>query len=1039
MTCKFTWHPDYRAVFCLLIFPVMIFFPTQPKAASCETMSLSSVVLRIGETARTQIFFDPRLVAGLCADGYVPTDSPLRDLEGLLRAKALRLVPVRKGAYAIMRAETPPSVTARPKPERQPAEPPLEVIVKAHRAPLRQVETGMDLDLISAVDGQQLARSGAVNMASALASLPGVSAYADMGLGQAATGNPEFVSIRGLDTSYNGYALNGVAAPQSDPNNRILSLKMFPASAAYGISVTKTPGVEVEGAATGGMIDIRTPTAFDMNGDVNRLSVQGTFSDLARDAGFDDRAAYVEAEFARRVWDGRLGIYLSGYYGVSHSIAEAGEVFAWVPTLQEQAGLTDYSQVTDLSATGFRYDFYRNAITQYGGTASVVYKWPRASVFVNLVVSEYTDTADDSQMTLRHMLVNTGRNTEGQVLDFWGQPVGPGLPGNAAFAPQQVSQNPDWAVGGTDYDVTGRYNPNGVFAGNYYQFRDQSESLFQIQAGGQKDSDTLSLGFRVAYGYSRQARPDYLEGSSYGMPVEDGRMTIRWVNSYTPDFGFNAAAIDAGLLDPAKATLWKFQGHNSASSDARTTIRLDSVWRPRKGPDKIRAGTVWSRSDRQQYNHYLFGNNGDNLTLLTPEGYATPFWAAQGESVADQDGTYVEKAFLGLPAPLKVFSRTQYLDLARPYFYKSHFAIDPASGNADWPNPGAYTPNDYYGGSVSSRENIWSAWLAGDWRFGDVLVSAGVRYEHTAFTARHWVMDDDTNGHFASVGSSYGEVLPNVSLVWQPDPRFTWRVSVRRSFSRPAISLLTGPTVRSGDVITVSNPDLLASRAVNYDASVSYSGDGNLRASLALFRKNLSHFIYTAAVTSAAPAVNYQETVVDGLILTTPLNGESAWIEGIEVEAGYRFRKLPGALSGLGINANATLQRSEAINGREDHYGRKTWLPRAPRQIYNLDLFWSQGRFRSDILVRHTGLQLYNLTEYNRDNYLQPSTRIDWSVQARFERYTLSLVVKNLTNTPSFWKTFGAGKQYLGVQDGGGNGSYVMTGRMLSLGLETTW
>jgi outer membrane receptor for ferrienterochelin and colicin len=56
--------------------------------------------------------------------------------------------------------------------------------------------------LVSQLDMQPRPWLDAVNVVTALAATPGVSAYADMGLGQAATGNPEFVSIRGMDTSY---------------------------------------------------------------------------------------------------------------------------------------------------------------------------------------------------------------------------------------------------------------------------------------------------------------------------------------------------------------------------------------------------------------------------------------------------------------------------------------------------------------------------------------------------------------------------------------------------------------------------------------------------------------------------------------------------------------------------------------------------------------------------------------------------------------------------------------------------------------------
>ena len=375
-----------------------------------------------------------------------------------------------------------------------------------------------------------------------------------------------------------------------------------------------------------------------------------------------------------------------------------------------------------------------------------------------------------------------------------------------------------------------------------------------------------------------------------------------------------------------------------------------------------------------------------------------------------------------------------------PYLYRSDYAIDPSTGLATWPNPGAYTQNDYYGGSADSRENIYAGYLSGDFAVGPVSVYPGLRYELTEFAGRYWVDDTAADGHFASTGQSYGELLPSLNLLWRADARWVYRASFRRSFSRPAMSLLVEPaTVSTDGVIEVGNPDLRPTTALNYDASVDYYGADGARFELSAFRKTLSHFIYTAVVTGTPPEANYTDAVDNGVTYSQPENGRSAWLEGLELEGRRQFVELPGPLSGLGLSANATLQRSDATNGRPDHFGRKTWLPRAPRIAYNVDLFWVRARFRTDLAFQYTGLQLVNLTSYNVDNFLQPSAVLDWSATADLGRFKVGLSVKNLTDSPEFWKTFGELKRYLGTQDGGGNGSYVVTGRTASLSLVAAW
>ncbi|MCG4274975.1 hypothetical protein K6W40_17020, partial [Acetobacter senegalensis] len=78
---------------------------------------------------------------------------------------------------------------------------------------------------------------------------------------------------------------------------------------------------------------------------------------------------------------------------------------------------------------------------------------------------------------------------------------------------------------------------------------------------------------------------------------------------------------------------------------------------------------------------------------------------------------------------------------------------------------------------------------------------------------------------------------------------------------------------------------------------------------------------------------------------------------GLELAASKRLLALPGIWSHFGINANLTLQHSAADSKRADQ-PEKTWLPRAPERIYNLDLFYDDRHLRTDLSYNYTGLQL---------------------------------------------------------------------------------
>lgn len=64
-------------------------------------------------------------------------------------------------------------------------------------------------------------------IADVVAHMPGLSSYSDMHLGQATTGENAYVSIRGMDASYNAYTLNGFGMPETDSSTRAISLNML--------------------------------------------------------------------------------------------------------------------------------------------------------------------------------------------------------------------------------------------------------------------------------------------------------------------------------------------------------------------------------------------------------------------------------------------------------------------------------------------------------------------------------------------------------------------------------------------------------------------------------------------------------------------------------------------------------------------------------------------------------------------------------------------------------------------------------------------
>jgi|GEM_PF-27869 len=85
------------------------------------------------------------------------------------------------------------------------------------------------------------------------------------------TGDAQHAIIRGMDKQYNTTLINGIKIPSPDNKNRYVPLDIFPADLVEKIEVYKTLTPDMEGDASGGVINMAMKTAPD------KLRVDGYF------------------------------------------------------------------------------------------------------------------------------------------------------------------------------------------------------------------------------------------------------------------------------------------------------------------------------------------------------------------------------------------------------------------------------------------------------------------------------------------------------------------------------------------------------------------------------------------------------------------------------------------------------------------------------------------------------------------------------------------------------------------------------------------
>jgi TonB-dependent receptor len=110
---------------------------------------------------------------------------------------------------------------------------------------------------LNAVSAQAIAISPDVLVSNVVSRVSGIS------IDRSTTGDAEHVIIRGMDKQYNTTLVNGIKIPSPDNKNRYVPLDIFPAGLVERLEVYKTLTPDMEGDASGGVVNMVMKSAPD--------------------------------------------------------------------------------------------------------------------------------------------------------------------------------------------------------------------------------------------------------------------------------------------------------------------------------------------------------------------------------------------------------------------------------------------------------------------------------------------------------------------------------------------------------------------------------------------------------------------------------------------------------------------------------------------------------------------------------------------------------------------------------------------------------
>jgi TonB-dependent receptor len=393
------------------------------------------------------------------------------------------------------------------------------------------------------------------------------------------------------------------------------------------------------------------------------------------------------------------------------------------------------------------------------------------------------------------------------------------------------------------------------------------------------------------------------------------------------------------------------------------------------------------------------------------------FEQALKDGITSVPFTYASEAF-GTPDseyPWGGFQSYQLNPQANQGFYSANGNVYPTTLNVSTTDLGSY----------SSMENIGAGYLMGGITAGKLKILAGARIEDTDFSIQGWQSEaTKTATTYSEVyySRNYDNVLPDVVMTYEFDPRTIARASWTNSIARPDYSdTIPGRTVDDvNHLVTQGNPELPALTAMNWDASLEHYFSSLGAVSVAFFYKDINNFAYQAQ-SGTDPSTGY--------LLTTYYTAPKAWIYGTEFTWRQRFGFLPHPLDGLGIEANLTLGDSQATYPTRP--GENLPFVGYAKEISNVALTYERRGLKFDLAVNHHSPRVEvdsalgaNATQ---DLYEDSFTELDFGSSYILQDHVqFYFNVANITNAPlreyyggTAWKRLSQYEEYGPSFEGG--------------------
>lgn len=711
-----------------------------------------------------------------------------------------------------------------------------------------------------------ISRLGDSTVGAALRRMPGLSLVQD-----------KYVYIRGLGERYSATSLNGAQIPSPDLTRNVIPLDVFPTSIVESLRVQKTWSADLPANFGGGSVDIRTKDIpdsfvldFEFGGGYNTLMSEDgrTYAGGGDDSlGTDDgtRALSPGLRSAIDEYQGSIGVQpiltFLRRQDPSATLEDARQVNRSLALqLNRDIGVEEKDLPLDVSARaaiGNQWEVGDDWELGFLTGASYQTGWRQTTARARNFIfpEERTDTDDETTRSVNM----AGTATLG--LRF--------TPDHEIGTTTLWLRNTDDETAVRDFFNENRQRSDGLGWRNYRIKFEEREMLTHQIRGSHYLGDA-----------TRERLPDFLSGFVSRLPLET---SIDWFYSESDaetSIPNEVSVSSQTITDPATGdVLSEAVARDATAADFRFTDLEDQV---------VNHG--WSITLPVELGRNQFDLSGGYDHMRKARTYRQAQFSIGALFVSDPST---------LQGPLDgVFSDDNILDPG------NEFVFDRRGANNE----------SYIAATMTDAVFGKAAWTWDEtWR-----LTAGARWEDYRQVALDWnpfgysesdpqVSTDPEvleEGTFAS-----DDIYPSASVTWMSElwaETFQLRLGWSETAVRPDLREITGSSYVDPitDDLTFGNPGVEPADVTNYDLRAEWFFGNGDNLTLTFFHKEIDK-----------PIEFFEAAASDTTIAREILNGESAEVQGVEIEALKDLGFLGGVFDTLFVQGNLTLQDSELVAG----------------------------------------------------------------------------------------------------------------------------